>query len=170
MIVSVGSNFFYTVTLPCTLWFFDKAKAKGWRKDQVLFIDARSFYRQVSRAHRDFLPEQIEFLANIVRLWRIEAVETEAGSQELIQQHFPEGRYQDVPGVCKVATLAQIEAQGWSLNPGRYVGVADRGSDDFDFLERLEVLAEELTLMNFEAKELEERIQMNLASFLEDRS
>ena len=70
VIVSIGSNFFYTVTLPCTLWFFDKGKARGPRKDQVLFIDARAFYQQVSRAIREFLPEQIEFLANIVRLYR----------------------------------------------------------------------------------------------------
>ena len=77
VMVAVGPNMFYTVTLPCTLWFFDKGKRKGPRKDQVLFIDARGFYRQVSRAIRDFLPEQIEFLANIVRLWRGQAVETE---------------------------------------------------------------------------------------------
>ncbi len=50
VIVSIGSNFFYTVTLPCTLWFFDKGKAQGPRKDKVLFIDARGFYRQVSRS------------------------------------------------------------------------------------------------------------------------
>lgn len=167
VIVSVGSNFFYTVTLPCTLWFFDKAKARSWRKDQVLFIDARSFYRQVSRANRDFLPEQIEFLANIVRLWRIEAVETEVGSQELIQQHFPEGRYQDVPGVCKAATLAEIEALGWSLNPGRYVGVADRRSDDVDFVERFECLAEELELLNIEAQELEANIANGVSLILQ---
>lgn len=167
VIVSVGSNFFYTVTLPCTLWFFDKAKAKGWRKDQVLFIDARSFYRQVSRANRDFLPEQIEFLANIVRLWRIEAIETEAGSQEMIQQHFPEGRYQDVPGVCKVATLAQIEAQGWSLNPGRYVGVADRAADAFDFETKLEALAEELSELNAEARQIEDSVTERIVNLLE---
>jgi type I restriction enzyme M protein len=53
-IVSVGPNFFYTVTLPCTLWFFDKGKAKATRKDQVLFIDARHIFRQIDRAHRDF--------------------------------------------------------------------------------------------------------------------
>ncbi len=72
-IVSVGPNFFYTVTLPCTLWFFDKGKAKTTRKDEVLFIDARHVFRQIDRAHRDFTPAQIEFLANIVRLWRGEA-------------------------------------------------------------------------------------------------
>lgn len=158
VIVSVGPNFFYTVTLPCTLWFFDKAKTKGGRKDEVLFIDARGFYRQVSRAIRDFLPEQIELLANIVRLWRGEDVETEAGSLELLQQQFPEGRWRDVAGVCKAATLAEIESQGWSLNPGRYVGVADRRADDFDFAERLEELSEELEVLNIEARTLEEQI------------
>jgi type I restriction enzyme M protein len=167
VIVSVGSNFFYTVTLPCTLWFFDRAKAKGERKDEVLFIDARGTYRQVSRAIRDFLPEQIEFLANIVRLWRREAVETEAGSQEMLQQQFPEGSYRDISGVCKAATLADIEAQGWSLNPGRYVGVSDRAVEDFDFVERLEELNEELEGLNAEARELEGLIASNLTRMIE---
>ena len=90
MIVVVGPNFFYTVTLPCTLWFFDRAKAKGKRKDKVLFIDARQIYQQVTRATRDFKPEQIEFLANIVRLYRGEKVETEAGSKAMLKEHFPE--------------------------------------------------------------------------------
>ncbi|QCC84704.1 SAM-dependent DNA methyltransferase [Desulfovibrio desulfuricans] len=166
VIVSVGPNFFYTVTLPCTLWFFDKGKTKGERKDQVLFIDARSIYRQVSKAIREFLPEQIEFLSNIVRLWRGEAVETCAGSQEMLQQHFPEGAYQDIAGMCKVATLADIEGQGWSLNPGRYVGVANRAIEDFDFVERLEELNEEFEGLNNEARELEKLLSSNLTKLM----
>lgn len=168
VIVSIGSNFFYTVTLPCTLWFFDKAKAKGERKDQVLFIDARGYYRQVNRAIRDFLPEQIEFLSNIVRLWRGETVETGAGSLEMLQMQFPKGAYLDIAGVCKVASLDEIEAQGWSLNPGRYVGVAqgEQVSDE-DFKERLETMAQELELLNFEARELEQCIANNLIGILE---
>lgn len=167
VIVSVGSNFFYTVTLPCTLWFFDKGKAKGERKDEVLFIDARGCYRQVSRAIRDFLPEQIEFLANIVRLWRGEAVETEAGSEEMLQQQFPEGGYRDIAGVCKAATLAEIEAQGWSLNPGRYVGVVDSQPEDFDFNELLEELGEELELLNAQSRDLEQQITDGIRDLLE---
>jgi type I restriction enzyme M protein len=167
VIVSVGPNFFYTVPLSCTLWFFDKAKTKGKHKDNVLFIDARGFYRQVSRAIREFLPEQIEFLANIVRLHRGEAVELDAGSDEILHQQFPKGRYQDIAGVCKVATLAEIEAQGWSLNPGRYVGVVDRGPDDFDFAVRLEELSEELEVLNAEAHELEGVISANVVQLLE---
>ena len=170
VIVSVGSNFFYTVTLPCTLWFFDKAKANGDRKDQVLFIDARGYYRQLSRAIRDFLPEQIEFLSNVVRLWRGEAVEISAGSQEMLQQQFPEGGYRDIAGVCKVATLAEIEAQGWSLNPGRYVGVADTAHDqNFDFTAHFEELAEEFELLNGQASELEELVRENIRTLLELR-
>ena len=167
VIISVGPNFFYTVILPCSLWFFDRAKVKGERKDKVLFIDARGYYRQVSRAIRDFLPEQIEFLANIVRLWRGEAVETEAGSKEMLQQHFPEGGYRDIAGVFKVAALDRIEAQGWSLNPGRYVGVGDRNVEDVDFVERFEFLAEELELLNIEAQELDAKITEGVSSILQ---
>lgn len=167
VIVSVGPNFFYTVTLPCTLWFFDKGKRQGPRKDQVLFIDARGFYRQVSRAIRDFLPEQIEFLANIVRLWRGQVVETDAGSAAILDQQFPKRVYRDVAGVCKAATAAEIEAQGWSLNPGRYVGVGERAAEEFDFAERLEELQEELVALNAEANDLESRISANVAVLLE---
>jgi type I restriction enzyme M protein len=72
-----------------------------------------------------------------------------------------------VPGLCKVATLDEIEAQGWSLNPGRYVGVTARAADDFDFKERLEELNEELEVLNAEARELEERITTNVMMLLE---
>ena len=71
-------------------------------------------------------------------------------------------------GLCKVATLAEIEAQGWSLNPGRYVGVAARAEEDFDFKERLEELNEELETLNAEARELEERIAENVVKLLEE--
>ena len=76
------------------------------RKDQVLFIDARHIFRQIDRAHRDWTPDQVEFLSNIVRLFREEDVETEAGSRELMNEKFPAGKYTDVPGLCKIATLA----------------------------------------------------------------
>jgi len=166
VIISIGSNFFYTVTLPCTLWFFDKGKAKGVRKDKVLFIDAHNIFHQVARALRDFTPEQTEFIANIVRLYRGEKPELAATSQKVFKEQFPDGRYWDSPGLCKVATLAEIEAQGWSLNPGRYVGVADRAAEDFDFSERLEALSEELEALNMEASELQDQIVTNLTKLL----
>jgi type I restriction enzyme M protein len=112
VMISVGPNFFYTVTLPCTLWFLDRGKKSTKRKDQVLFIDARHIFRQIDRAHREFTSEQIEFISNIVRLYRGEDVETEGGSRELMKEKFPKGTYADVLGLCKVATLAEVEAQG----------------------------------------------------------
>jgi type I restriction enzyme M protein len=166
-LISIGPNFFYTVTLPCTLWFFDKAKPKTLHKNTVLFIDARNIFRQLDRAHRDFEPAQIEFLSNIVRLNRGETVETWCGSEPLMKENFPVGKYSDVAGLCKVASLADIEAQGWSLNPGRYVGVADRVEDDGDFREKLEALNEELERLNAEARVLEERIGENLGKILQ---
>jgi type I restriction enzyme M protein len=71
VMVSVGSNFFYTVTLPVTLWFFDKAKARDpKRTNKTLFIDARKVFNQVTRAHREFTFAQLQNLAAIVWLYR----------------------------------------------------------------------------------------------------
>jgi type I restriction enzyme M protein len=164
VIVSVGPNFFYTVTLPCTLWFFDKAKRSTDRLDHVLFIDARKTYRQIDRAHRDFLPEQIEFLANIARLYRGEKPEAAAESEALMAEHFPDGAYVDVPGLCRVMTLEDIESQGWSLNPGRYVGIADEGADSVDFGERMAELEGELAQLTDDAHALEAAIFATLST------
>lgn len=90
VMIAVGPNFFYTVTLPCTLWFLDRGKRGTPRQDQVLFIDARPIFRQIDRAHREFTQEQIEFLANIVRLYRSEPPEIAEGSLDLLEQQFPE--------------------------------------------------------------------------------
>ena len=163
VMVSISSNFFYTVTLPCTLWFFDKSKGESERADQVLFIDARHIYHQVDRAHREFTSQQIEFLSNIARLYRSESPENQHDSAEWLATKFPDGVYVDVPGLCKVATIAEIEEQGWSLNPGRYVGVADQKEEAFDFAERFGGLNEELEVLNTEAHQLEERISENAA-------
>ena len=166
VIVAVAPNFFYTVTLPVTLWFLDRGKHTGDREDKVLFIDARKTFNQIDRAHRDWLPEQIELLANIARLYRGEEWETAAGSLDLMDDAFPDGRYGDVPGLCAVATLTQIEQQGWSLNPGRYVSVAVENGDGLDFRARLEELTEELEKLNLEGTRLQERIAQNVAELL----
>jgi type I restriction enzyme M protein len=166
-IVAVGPNMFYTVTLPVTLWFLDKGKAKDPRGDQVLFIDGRHLFRQVTRAHRVFDPDHIEFLGNIVRLWRGEVAETPAGSGARMAEAFPEGKYRDVPGLCKLAAQADIAAQDWSLSPGRYVGVAPgQAHDDEEFRTKLETLQEELEQLNIEAAQLQTRIAENVAELL----
>ena len=166
-IVSVGPNMFYTVTLPVTLWFLNRGKATGPRADQVLFLDARHLFRQVTRAHRVFDPDQIEFLANIVRLWRGEPTEDAAGSTPRMAEAFPDGAYRDVPGLCRVASRQEIAAQDHSLNPGRYVGVAPgQVVDDEEFRVKLEALQEELETLNAEAAVLQARIAENVAELL----
>lgn len=171
VMVAVGPNMFYTVTLPCTLWFLDKGKAKTPRADTVLFIDARHIYRQIDRAHRDWTPAQISFIANLVRLYRGEAPDFTVGGDDaaakLDEIFGKKPKYADVPGLCKVATLAEIEAQSWSLNPGRYVGVAPGEEvSDGDFREKLETLNEELETLNAQARGLEQIIAANVAGIL----
>ena len=145
VIVAVGTNMFFTVTLPVTLWFLDRGKREGARADDVLFIDAREIYNTVDRAHRDWTPQQTEFLANIVRLWRGEKPEFDHNSREMIDERFPDSAYIDVPGLCGVADVVAIEEQGWSLNPGRYVktnraGAAGSLEDLGDLLDEFEGL------------------------------
>ena len=185
VMVAVGPNLFYTVTLPCTLWFFDKGKRGTPRADTILFIDARHIYRQIDRAHRDWSDAQIGFIANIVRLYRGEAPDYalggEAAAAKLTETFLPspasgrgvggEGKlsYRDIPGLCKAASIKEIEAQGWSLNPGRYVGIAPgEAVSDEDFKEKLETLNEELEVLNVQARELEQTISQNVAEILEE--
>jgi type I restriction enzyme M protein len=172
VMVAVGPNMFYNVALPCTLWFLDKGKANTPRADTVLFIDARHIYRQIDRAHRDWTPAQIGFIANIVRLYRGEAADFTLGGEEAeakLKDIFgKKPKYADIPGLCKAATLQDIEAQGWSLNPGRYVGVAPGETvSDEDFREQFETLNEELEVLNAQAQELEQTIAGNVAEILQ---
>ena len=172
VMVAVGPNMFYTVTLPCTLWFLDKARKKTPRADKVLFIDARHVYRQIDRAHRDWTPVQIAFLANVVRLYRGEEPDFTLGgdaAKAKLQEVFGKKlAYRDVLGLCKAVTTNEIEAQGWSLNPGRYVGVApDEAVSDEDFKEKLEVLNAELGKLSSNARDLEKTIAQNVTKLLE---
>ena len=171
VMVAVGPNMFYTVTLPVTLWFLDRGKAKTKRADTVLFIDARHIYRQVDRAHRNWTDAQIGFIANLVRLYRGEALDTtfggDAAAAKINEVFGNTPGYADVAGLCRAATLQEIELQGWSLNPGRYVGVvAGEDVSDEDFNEQLVALNEELEVLNTQALELQTRIAQNVASIL----
>lgn len=171
VIVAVGPNMFTTVTLPCTLWFYDKGKIGTPREDEVLFIDARNMFRQVTRALRDFEDWQIEALANIVRLWRQSDPELNWGADEWLKEQFDAEDskglvYCDVAGLCRAVKREEIEKQGWSLNPGRYVGVAEREDDGVDFRERLTELQAELEDLNTEAMQLQDAIAENVAEVL----
>lgn len=170
VIVSVGPNFFYTVRLPVTLWFLDRAKRGTDREKRVLFLDAREIFHEVDRAHRDFTDEQIEFLSNVVRVYRGEGTEFVGGENQLFSATFPDGRYADVKGLCKVATMEEIEGQGWSLTPGRYVGTHVEELEDEVFEEKVAASQANLRALGTRARELEDNVDETLTRILTESS
>jgi len=133
---------------------------------------------RLDRAHREWTPAQIGFIANVVRLYRGEELDFTLGGDEakakLLEvfgnpkSKIDNLKFKDVPGLCRAATLKEIEAQGWSLNPGRYVGVAaGEAVSDEDFKAQLETLNEELETLNAAARELEATIASNVTEILE---
>ena len=194
--VTLPSNMFTSVTLPATLWFFDKAKE---HKDEILFIDARNVFTQINRAHRKFSAEQIKNLGIITRLYEGETEEftklikeyeinlakaPETSNEEdnpaksywqanidWLKERFPEGKYRDVVGLCKVAKLEGedgIKDQDYSLNPGRYVGVVieDDGMTEVEFKEKMVTLKEEYSHLSDDSTKLESNIYNNLNELL----
>ena len=225
VMISVGNNFFYTKSLPCSLWFFDKGKQEGLR-DKVLFIDARNYYTVVDRTLNEWSEWQLKNLNAIVWLYRGEAdkylalvdeyaealanrdfpavlaqleekkvrlnaeakeeiaqaarkekkmleaayAESMSELEELIQtakealwltEKFVDGEYADIPGLCKAATLEEIEQKGFSLSPGAYVGVASVEDDGVDFHERMTEIHKELLKLQAESDRLMETISKN---------
>lgn len=146
VMISVGPNMFYNVTLPVTLWFIDKGKKKTDRKDKILFIDARNIYRQIDRAHREFTDDQIQQIAEIVRSYRCEE-----GTRQ----------YKDEKGLCKVATIEEVRHAGYSLNPGRYVGVIESKQSDEDVEMAVKSLHAEFLRLTEAAYDFEKKIATN---------
>ena len=290
VMISVGNNFFYTKSLPCTLWFFDKGK-KEELQDKVLFIDARNYYTVVDRTLNEWSEWQLRNMNAIVWLYRGEkeayqtllgeyrsaiteglsgirriehhfmqklsgehtetirqaaqAVKAEAETplekldqldqqltglkttisetvqsviayyasmsksnykvlqQQFKQKHgfaleglpavkkqlnaaveaataevdelltvlheakwlyekFGEGKYQDIPGLCKIASQQEIEDKGYSLTPGAYVGVAAQEDDGVDFGKRMKEIHAELLSLQEESNRLMETISRNM--------
>lgn len=173
--VTLPSNMFSTVTLPATLWFFNKERK---RKDEILFIDARNIFTQVDRAHRKFSEEQIKNLGIITRLyegdsdsfWALVEEYKAAGKQEQVDwllERWPEGKYQDVIGLCKVAKVEGedgIEDQDYSLNAGRYVGVVieDDGMTEQEYADTMKSLNAKFAQLNAKALELQAEIEKNI--------
>ena len=173
--VTLPSNMFSTVTLPATLWFFNKQRT---RKDEILFIDARNIFTQVDRAHRKFSDEQIKNLGIITRLyegdsdafWQLVDEYKKAGKQEEMNwllERWPEGKYRDVIGLCKVAKITGedgIEDNDWSLNAGRYVGVVieDDGMTESEFRDEMLSLNSDFSKLSAEAGDLHEEIKKNM--------
>ena len=242
VMISVGNNFFYTKSLPCSLWFFDKAKGEAIR-DKVLFIDARNYYTVVDRTLNEWSEWQLKNLNAIVWLYRgetdkytallqeyhhylhdeAEAAENDDLKEAVYQESFADivsalkeklstlrkaakaeveaagkrdkksvqqeyddrvayienmlnvakeahwlyekfgdGVYADVLGLCKLATIAEIEEKGWSLTPGAYVGVAPVEDDGIDFAERMAEIHRELLSLQAESNDLMNTISMNM--------
>jgi type I restriction enzyme M protein len=179
VMVSIRSNFFYTRTVPCVLWFLDRAKRTEEQRDRVLMIDARNVYRKVTRKINDFSPEQERNLLAIVWLYRGETDRYKAlladyrrtgrsDAAAWLEERFPDARYRDVEGLVKAVTRAEIAANDWSLTPGRYVGVApDENDDAADFAEKFAALHAELRRLDAEAAELAKKIDANFTELME---
>ena len=163
-IVSVGNNFFYTRSLPCHLWFYDKGKRKE-NKDNILMVDARNVFRKVSTTINDFSEDQLEGLTAIVKLYRGEKP-TINKKNTWFNERFADGKYTDIEGLCKIVTLDEVKDNDYSLTPGRYVGVSSVEDDGVDFKSRLLEIHSDLEKLNNEAHELENIININIKSLL----
>ena len=262
VMVSVGNNFFYTLSLPCSLWFFDRNKNAEIR-DKVLFIDARNYYTVVDRTLNEWTEWQLRNLQAIVHLYRgekekyqtllseystairnavsdlteqsqpfselidkdtrshfngllgwieqagtdyaeikkrvqdqieqtkkcVKSAEQQIQKRQvkamkqagdafctvlndilvvlnerewLVEKFGEDGQYQDILGLCKIATIQEIEEKNFSLTPGAYVGVAEQEDDGVDFHERMNEIHAELAHLNSEANELMAEIQNSL--------
>jgi type I restriction enzyme M protein len=163
-IVSIGNNFFYTRSLPCHVWFYDKGKRKE-NKKKILMIDARNVYRKVTTTINDFSEEQLEGLTAIVKMYRGEKPKLSKDNQ-WFNERFPDGKYADIEGLCKIVTLGEIKDNDYSLTPGRYVGVTIVDDDGVDYKSRLMEIQQELDELNKEAFELSKTIANNLKELI----
>tara|TARA_R110002020_G_scaffold419155_1_gene628397 strand:- start:9098 stop:11011 length:1914 start_codon:yes stop_codon:yes gene_type:complete len=275
VMVSIGTKFFYTRSLPCSLWFFDRSKEQDSdRADKTLMLDLRDVFRKVSSNLHDFTEEQLQNIHAIVGLYRgdnslfnktldsyqeksatalekakegvghlnnllgsdspevmglaaepdseyqnskkhspvkewkakytkmikkqVESYKKEAKADsskrgelkrksdllekvlstfikaverylyfekemDWLRSRFPESKYADVAGLCKVVNRKEIEENHYSLTAGRYVGVAPVEEEEgFDFDERMAEIKQELQLLNEEAVDLADKIQIDL--------
>ena len=153
-IVSVGNNFFYTRSLPCHVWFLNKNKND---KDTILMIDARNTFRKVNATINDFSPDQLEGLTSIIKFYRGESVDFK--TNEWLTKTFKSGSYEDIEGLCKVASMNDIIENDYSLTPGRYVGFSFQIEEDFDYKKRTSEIHKELSKLNTESDKLMEAIQ-----------
>ena len=148
--IALPTQLFYSTQIPVCLWFLARDRTNGKfrdRRGEVLFIDARQSGQMVDRTHRELTDDDIARIAGIYHAWRNKR-----------------GRYQDEPGFCKSATLADIRAHDHILTPGRYVGVAPQPEDDEPFEAKMTRLAAEWREQQAEARKLDRRIAKNLAA------
>ncbi len=154
--VALPTQLFRSTGIPVCVWFFAKDKAAGPRGSvdrtgQVLFIDARNMGYMVDRAERALSDDDIARIAGTFHAWRGTPSAAEAGLT-----------YDDLPGFCKSATLAEIKAADYVLTPGRYVGAAEVEDDGEPLNEKIERLTGELFAQFEESARLEKVVREQL--------
>jgi type I restriction enzyme M protein len=130
-VVALPAQLFYTTGIPVCLWFFDRNKASSSerdRREETLFIDARQMGSKISRTQIELTDEEIERIASTYHAWRGTSGED----------------YNDDLGFCRHSDLAEIEAAGFTLSPGRYVGAPESEEDEVAFEERMATLVDKL--------------------------
>jgi type I restriction enzyme M protein len=130
-------------------------------KKKILMLDARNVYRKVTTTINDFSEDQLEGLNAIMQLYRGEKPDV-SKTNAWFNDHFPDGKYRDIEGLCKIVTIDEVAQNDYSLTPGRYVGVTLALDEDFDYQARLLEIQKELTALNTEATQLSKIIGDNL--------
>lgn len=243
-LISVANNFFYTLTLPCTLWFFDKNKGETIR-DKILFIDARNYYTVIDKTLNEWNEWQMKNLNAIVWLYRGEInkyqalissyilalnenfhvfdIDAEVSTPADAHNRFAEkladlknqqkelvakikatrkrnekeplkeeladleetiselssvvemarqfvwltdkfgekGEYRDIPGLCRIASIEDVEAKNFSLTPGAYTGAEEVADDGIDFTSRMKEIHSELEKLQKRSAEIFATIKEN---------
>lgn len=246
-LISVANNFFYTLSLPCTLWFFDKNKREE-NRDKILFIDARNYYTVVEKTLNEWNEWQMRNLNAIVWLYRgqterykeliasynmwlndfmlrydnaalhpvgqthaayrdgiaatldgfkgdlkkhqaalkatrkkkekdeiketiaeveqqiaeiTEALEVATQLVWLTDKFGNEGTYRDIPGLCRIAKIDEVESKQFSLTPGAYTGAEEIKDDGVDFTTRMKEIHSELERLQNQSAEIFATIKEN---------
>lgn len=147
-IVNLPAKLFLNTQIPASLWFLSRDKANGRfrnRRDEILFIDAREVGYMLNRRTRSFSDEDIAKIASTYHNWR-----------------NMDGGYQDIPGFCKSASLAEVQEKNYVLTPGRYVGLPEEEDDGIPFEEKMNALTARLAEQFTREDELQQRIRENL--------
>jgi type I restriction enzyme M protein len=148
-IVACPGQLFYATGIPVCLWFVTKSKQATGHRDrrgETLFLDARALGQMETRVHRVFDEADIARIADTYHAWRNK-----------------DGKYEDVAGFCKSASIDDIKTHDCVLTPGRYVGAAEEEGDGEPFEEKMARLTAQLSEQMHEGEELDKEIRSALA-------
>ncbi len=148
-IVALPDKLFYSTGIPVSLWILNRNKKDNPkfrnREHEILFIDARHLGEMIDRRHRELKDEDIKKIADTYHNWR-----------------NIDGKYEDIKGFCKSATIEEVREHEYVLTPGRYVGIEETEDDGIPFEEKMENLTSELSELFAKSRRLEDEIRKNL--------